>query len=797
MNAVPYLTLNLLKKGALQGVMALLLAPGLGAQAVLTWHNDAARTGQNLGETILTPANVNSTNFGLKFKLSVDGQVDAQPLYVPLLSIGGATHNVVYIATENDTLYAFDADTGAQLWSQSVADGENPSDDRGCGQVTPQIGVTSTPAIDLTSGPHGTIYLVAMTKDNSNNYHQRLHAIDLVTHAEEFGGPMEVQATYPKTSGVTTFDSKQYKDRAGLLILNGVVYTSWASHCDINPYTAWLIGYNESTLSRVSVLNMTPNGSEGSIWQAGAGPAADSNSNVYFLLANGTFDTTLNGAGLPSKGDYGNAFMNISTSSGLAVADYFTMYNTTNESNNDEDLGSGGAMVLPTLNDALGHPHPLAVGAGKDGNAYVVDRSNMGKFNKNNDSAIYQQFGLGGSVFSSPAWFNNTLYYGPVGSQLSAYPYSGGSFGAASSQTSTNFTYPGTTPSISANGSVNGIVWAMENSSPAVLHAYDATNLANELYNSNQAANSRDQFGVGNKFMTPTIAHGKVFAAATSSDNSTNVVGVFGLLKTTPPGDFNLDGHVDLLWQNSSSGLIAMWYLGGTQGNQYQSWAEASNAPAGWNLICAADFNGDGHPDLVLQNTSTGQVVVWYMGGAAGNTYESWAWLSIEGPAGWTLVAAIDMNGDGHPDLIWENASTRQVVVWYMGGSQGNVYQSWATAGLSPGWTLAAVADVNSDGHPDLIWQNDTTRQVAVWYMGGSGGNVYQSWAWLDPVGQTGWTVVGDADINLDGTPDLIWQNDTSGQVVVWYMGGSQGNVYSSWSGIGGSVPGWRAIARY
>ena len=212
------------------------------------------------------------------------------------------------------------------------------------------------------------------------------------------------------------------------------------------------------------------------------------------------------------------------------MVDDFTMSNMVSESNGDVDLGSGGAMVLPTLTDALGHPRELAVGAGKDGNAYVVDRNNMGKFNKSNDSAIYQQFGLGGSVFSSPAWFNNTLYYGPVGQQLAAYPFSGGSFGSPSSQSSKVFTYPGTTPSISANGSSNAIVWAMENSSTAVLHAYDAANLGTELYNSNQAANSRDNFGVGNKYMTPTIANGKVYAAATSSDDSTNVVGVFGLL---------------------------------------------------------------------------------------------------------------------------------------------------------------------------------------------------------------------------------------------------------------------------
>jgi hypothetical protein len=515
---------------------------------VQTWHNDAARTGLNPQETVLSPSNVNSTDFGLLFKLSVDGKVDAQPLYVSALAIASGTHNVLYVATENDTLYAFDADTGAQLWSQSlIVSGEQVSDlpQAACNQVTPTIGITSTPVIDLTSGPNGTIYVVAMTKDGSGHYHQRLHAIDIVTHAEEFGGPVNITGTYPGTGdnssgGSVVFDPKQYKERAGLVLLNGVVYTSWASHCDIEPYTAWVIGYNKSTLGQTSVINLTPNGQKGSIWQAGAGPATDDAGNLYLLLANGTFDTALNGSGFPANGDYGNAFVKLSTSSGLGVTDYFTMSNTVTESNEDADLGSGGAMLLPTLNDAMGHPHALAVGAGKDGNAYVVDRNNMGKFNMSSN-AVYQEIAVGATpcaasnscIFSSPAWFNNTLYYGPNSGQLSAYPFSGGSFGTASSHTSGTFAFPGSTPSISSNGSSNGIVWAMENSSPAVLHAYDASDLTTELYNSNQAASSRDHFGAGNKFMTPTIANGKVFAAGSSSDNSTNVVGIFGPLACT------------------------------------------------------------------------------------------------------------------------------------------------------------------------------------------------------------------------------------------------------------------------
>ncbi len=252
--------------------------------------------------------------------------MDAQPLYVPSLAIPSqGTHNVLYVVTEHASVYAFDADTGASLWHVSLLlSGEQTSDDRGCGQVTPEIGITSTPAIDQTSGPHGTIYVVAMSLDSSNNYHQRLHALDLTTGGEEFGGPMAVQATFPGTGagssgGTSTFDSKQYKERAGLLISSGIVYLSFASHCDIAPYNAWIMGYNESSLAQVSVVDLTPDGNDGSVWQAGAGPAADAGGNLFFLLANGTFDTTLTAAGFPVLGDYGNAFMNLSTISGLSV----------------------------------------------------------------------------------------------------------------------------------------------------------------------------------------------------------------------------------------------------------------------------------------------------------------------------------------------------------------------------------------------------------------------------------------------------------------------------------------------
>jgi hypothetical protein len=503
------------------------------ATDVLTYHNDIARTGQNLNETMLTASNVTSAKFGKLGFYSVDGLVDAQPLYASSVAVpSNGTHNLLIAATEHDSVYAFDADTGATIWHTSMLkSGETTSDNRGCGQVTPEIGVTSTPVIDRTGGANGVVYVVAMSKDGSGNYHQRLHALDLALGTELFSGPAEIQATYPGTGDNSNganvvFDPGQYEERAGLLLMNGVVYTGWASHCDIRPYTGWVIAYDRSTLAQTSVLDVTPNGNEGAIWMAGAGLAADTSSNIYFLDANGDFDTTLNSSGFPANGDYGNAFIKLSTSSGLAVSDYFEMDNQSSENGSDTDLGSGGAMVLPDLSDGAGHTMHLAVGAGKDSNLYVVNRDSMGKFNATNNNSIYQELAgaLPGGVWAMPAYFNNTVYFGSVGSPIQAFTITNAKLStSATAHTANSFGYPGATPSVSANGTSNGIVWAVENSNPATLHAFDASTL-NELYNSNQAASSRDNFGNGNKFMVPTIVNGKVFVG------TPNGVAVFGLL---------------------------------------------------------------------------------------------------------------------------------------------------------------------------------------------------------------------------------------------------------------------------
>ncbi|HUX72431.1 MAG TPA: PQQ-binding-like beta-propeller repeat protein [Steroidobacteraceae bacterium] len=498
---------------------------------VVTYKNDASRSGADLSESLLTPSDVDASSFGLLRILPVDGKVDAQPLYLSHFSIDGVLHNTVFVATEHDSVYAFDADTGALLWQVSLLGaGETTSDAHGCGQVVPEIGITTTPVIDRHAGAHGEIYVVAMSKDGSSIYHQRLHALDLASGAEQQNGPTEIAATYPTAGGGTTaFDPGQYEERAALLLYDGTLYTSWSSHCDDRPYGGWIIAYSQSTLRQSAVLDVGPNGggTGPAIWMSGGGPAVDAAGNLYLLTANGAFETTLDAGGFPSKQDYGNSFLRISTAGGgLRVADYFTVDNEVVESAADMDLGSGGAMLLPDLEDAAGNVRHLLVGAGKDGNIYVVDRDSMGKFNPSRN-AIWQQLSgaLPSGVWSTPAYFNGTLYYGARNAPLKAFTFSNAKLIATpQSQSASEFGYPGTAPSVSANGTANAIVWANQNSDPAVLHAYDAGNLAHELYNSNQAAADRDHFGAGDKYITPTVADGKVFVGTTGG------VAVFGLL---------------------------------------------------------------------------------------------------------------------------------------------------------------------------------------------------------------------------------------------------------------------------
>lgn len=507
---------------------------GLTPLNVLTYHNSNQRTGLNALETTLTVANVNPATFGKVNFLSTDGVVYAEPLYVSNITINGTLHNVVYVVTEQDSVYAFDADNGTQLWQTSaLLPNEVPSMYPDCGLINP-IGITSTPVIDLSAGMSGLIYMIAVSQDQNQAYHQRLHALDLVTGAEWSGGPVEISGQYPGSGagsqdGNVMFDPAQYLQRAALLELNHRIYIAFSSHCDEDPYTGWIMQYSAWNLQQLSVLDITPNGSEGAIWQSGGGLAADSDGNIYMLVGNGTFDTTLDSNGFPINGDYGNTFLKISGDTPMKVVDYFTMYNTVYESQQDLDFGSGGPIILDIPPALPSQPSiPVAIGAGKDTNIYVVNRYNMGKWNLFNDDGLYQELdgAVNYGIFSTPAVFNNTIYYGPEYGQVTAFPIVNGYISTnPSSQSATVFGARGTTPSISSNGFTNGIVWANAYSATdfGVLHAYDARNLGQELYNSNMAG-SRDQYGLATKFITPMVANGKVYIATPGG------VAVYGLL---------------------------------------------------------------------------------------------------------------------------------------------------------------------------------------------------------------------------------------------------------------------------
>jgi Bacterial Ig-like domain (group 3) len=522
----------------------LLFVASLSAPAqvnVTTYHNDIARTGQNTQETVLTPANVNSTQFGKLFTVAVQGYVYAQPLYLAnVQNIAGGTHNVLFIATEHDQLYAIDADNGSLLWQQNFI---NPpsintvtSDEVSCGDLVPEIGITSTPVIDQSTG---TIYLVIKTIE-SGLYFQRLHAIDILTHAEKFGGPVVITAT---VNG-QTFDPLRNHNRPGLLLTNGHVVIAWASHCDNTPYHGWVMSYRagvlpSDTLTQEAVFNGSPNGGLAGIWMSGDGVAADASGNLFFATGNGTYD------GLTGL-DFGDSIVKLSAPNNGAfmLLDWFSPWNQQSLSESDEDLGSGGLLLLPDL--PVGSPHQhLLVQMGKEGKIYLVDRDGMGKFcstcNSIDTNIVQEIPGATFGIWGAPSYWNGSVYWGCGADDggppdhLKAFSFNANGSGKLStsptSQSAHAFSFATAAPVISANGNTNGIAWLVDDTKSAthqVLYAYDATNLATMLYNSNQAANSRDVPGAPVKFTAPIIVNGKVYLGSQGS------VSAYGLLTNSP-----------------------------------------------------------------------------------------------------------------------------------------------------------------------------------------------------------------------------------------------------------------------
>ena len=525
---------------------------------VYTYHNDLERDGANTREYALTPANVNTSSFGKLFSCTVDGAVYAQPLWVANLSVGGAVHNVVFVATQHDSLYAFDADASpcTQLWKVSLIDtghgataGETPVLSGNAdflvgfgpgGDIAPEVGVTGTPVID----PAGAILYVVSKSMNSGGttFYQRLHAIDLATGNEKSGSPVAIAASYPGTGdGGTsvTFNPRSQNQRAGLALVNGTVYVAWGSHDDAPTWYGWIAGYtyNGAALTQSSALTVTPNVSEGGIWMGGGAPSADANGHLYVITGNGAFDVT--GTTGPTN-DYGDCFLQLN--SALAISSWFSPSDQNNDNINDLDFGSGGSALV--LNLSTGPLH-LVIGGGKDGELYLLNGDSMGG---SGDPNAWQHFNVGNAIFETAAFWNNTLYIAPVGGSMFAYAFNTSTnlFNTThTSQSVATFGFPGSTPSVSATGAgSNGILWGIDNSNyctgqspacgPAVLHAYSATNLATELWNSSTVG--ADAAGNAVKFTVPTVANGKVYVGTRGN----NAGGAFG--STTISGELDVYG---------------------------------------------------------------------------------------------------------------------------------------------------------------------------------------------------------------------------------------------------------------
>ncbi len=523
---------------------------------VYTYHNDLARDGANTHEFALTTANVNTAQFGKLFSCSTDGAVYAQPLWVAGVMIGGARHNVVLVATAHDSLFAFDADASPcmTLWTVRLIDtnhgglaGETtvPSGTSGSlvgvgyGDITPEVGVIGTPVIDPVTN---TLYVVSKSVNSGKNtFYQRLHAIDLTTGNEKPGSPVTIAGTYPGTGdggSVVTFNPRQQNQRPGLVLANGVVYIAWSAHEDSYPWYGWVMGYsyNGTSFTQTNVFNTTPNSLEGGIWMAGSAPAVDSNNYLYALTGNGTFDAT---SSAPNNVDYGDSLLKLTPS--LSVQSYFTPSDQLSDNQGDQDFGSGGAAVLADLPAGSPVTH-LVMGGGKDGSLYVLNRDMLGGLG---DGAAVQKLAIGHGLFSTGAFWNNNFYVAGAGGPISAYALNTTQARfSLSSVSSAAYGWPGGTPSVSAAGAQAGLVWIMNTNSyctnqssscgPAVLHAYDAYNLASELWNSSLV--SSDAAGNAVKFTVPTIANGKVYVGTRGN----NTGGVY--LSTTVSGELDVYG---------------------------------------------------------------------------------------------------------------------------------------------------------------------------------------------------------------------------------------------------------------
>jgi hypothetical protein len=504
---------------------------------VFTYHNDVARTGQNLQEYALTPAVVRGGNFGRRWTCSLDGDSYTQPLYVAGLSVGGTLHNVLFVTTQQDSVYAFDADSNScvPLWHVILTgSGETnipATDVPGCNDIPGGVGIVGTPVIDPVSQ---TLYVVAASK-NGTNYFQRLHALNIITGAEKIGSPVAISGSVTHSSGATIFfDPLRELQRPALALTGGGIFIGWAGHCDQDPYWGWFMRYDATTFQRTAVFNDTPSGplggGDGGIWMSGGAPAIDSSGSMFLTTGNGTFDNTQsNLPPLAPNNDFGMSFLNFDTTT-LAVKDFYTPMNEQAWSLNDWDISSGGVTVIPDGQGPSAHPN-LLVGGDKQGNFWLLDRSSLGRYSAITNNVVQLSMLPGSAlcnndcIFSTPAYYAGTVYVAASAGQVLALKLTNGVFPVTSQNTtvasfmSTDaYRFPGPIPSISASQGGGAVVWVLENGAavtqgqvagPAILRGYDASTLGAALFSSDTLA--ADTAGVAIRYTLPVVANGRVY----------------------------------------------------------------------------------------------------------------------------------------------------------------------------------------------------------------------------------------------------------------------------------------------
>ncbi|MGB6834128.1 MAG: IPT/TIG domain-containing protein [Candidatus Acidiferrum sp.] len=701
---------------------------------VYTYRNDGTRTSINSHEFLLTPSNVNMTSFGKLFSCALDESVYAQPLWVANVAIGGGTHNVVIVATQDDTVYAFDADNGSgttctQYWKASLltsaygagsgATPIPPADTGETGDIPTEIGITSTPVIDPMTN---YVYVVSNTKE-SGQYYQRLHRLILATGAEPSGAPQVVTASVTgsgdgSSNNVLPYFPLHQNQRPGLALVNGIVYMASGSHGDNEPWHGWIIGYNASTLAFASAYCTTPNTSGGGIWMSGSAPVFDSSNNLFVISSNGTYD---------GNTEFSDSFLKLSTTNGLTLTDWFTPDNQGDLGANNIDLGQGGAV---TLMDAVSGPNPhLVIGGGKGGVIFLINRDNMKHFNSANNDGAVQNWSVGNMIAASGTFWQNTFYIGAANSPLQAYAFNTmtGLFNTSpTSESNVSVPFPGLTPVISAAGTSNALIWTVDSSSsgtngavtgPAVLYAFDPSNLANELWSSAQAAKNRDQAGNAVKFVVPTVANGKVYVGGVKN------LTVYGLLSFAPaaaaptfnpvPGGYSTPQTVTL--SDTTSGATIYYTLDGTTPSTSSTvYSGAINVPSTATIQAIAVASGLNNSPVAVGDytiqSQTGSISFVQVNSATPQTPETTVAIPYASPQfggdlnvvvmGWndvshTVSSVTDSAGNHYTAAVNPTQNTT-------GGLSQTIYYAKNIASAPAGGNIVTVTFSGAAAYPDI-----------------------------------------------------------------------------------------------